>query len=260
VTSNDIYKNPKTKSSQKVLRLFLAYTNRFLKYLDFTLSLCLLLLFTWFLVYIDGKCINTNCNIEWISLKPFENIPDFINTNIPQLASFLSSLKIVYNGTFFELINKFFLSFFTTLGLIRVGLTFFLNKKEEGLLEGFFYGGLCIFAFCFLLITKNSDQFIYISAPNNTVHAESGVVTFTLILLISGALMLFKDKKNWDRASFFTKYRLIYYCILLVVFVINVNFGILLFLISIPVNMHIDMGKRNHLHYEHPKWMSEDLT
>ena len=221
------------------LKLFLFKINKFLKYLDFTLLLSFIIFFVWFILTIDNKCINIVCNTKWLDLSQY------------------GLAWVIYEGTFFSFFLKFLLPIFTTLGLLRVGLTFFMNKRE-GFFEVFFYLGLLIFGYSYFLVSQFAQEFLYIYAPSNSVHPESGQVSSLLFLLIIGSLVLFKDKKNWDRSSFFTKIRLIFYCLLVVFCVININFGIVFFLVFTPILMVVDLNKTNHIHYRHPKWMSED--
>lgn len=231
---------PTLTKSQLQLRLSLLKFNKFLKYLDFSLFIVFFSFFIWFITKIDNNCINTICTTKWLDLSNY------------------GIMWAVYQDTFFSFFVKFVMPVFTTLGLLRVALTFFVNKKE-GALEVFFYLGILIFGYSYILISQYASEFLYIYAPSNTVHPESGQVSSLLFLLIIGSLILFHDKKNWDRASFFTKIRLIFYCVLIVFCVININFGIVFFLVFTPFLMLIDLHKRNHIHYNHPKWMSEDV-
>jgi hypothetical protein len=43
----------------------------------------------------------------------------------------------------------------------------------------------------------------------------------------------------------------------LVVCVVNINFGIIFFLLSIPFQVIVDLRHRNHIHYTDPVWMEE---
>jgi hypothetical protein len=229
--------NDKSYKIKKRITKFLVPLNVFLKVaeiiiLPIFLIFCILFIFTK-----KPECISGICETSWIDIN-------------------LGLFKLEYSQSLFNFIIDYAMPFLAIDGLLRIALTFWINKKE-GKFEWFFYIGLVGFAACYFLLSQNYESFAYIHAPGTKVSAESSVVELILGVLVISGFMVFRDKYNWDRASFFTKFRLMFYSFNLVVAIANINFAILMFLISIPLQVLVDLRRRNHVHYHDPLWLQQ---
>jgi hypothetical protein len=219
------------------IKKILAKINSFLKWAEIIILPAFLAFCIYFILTQKSGCISGECGVNWLNLS-------------------LGSFKLQYSDNLFNFIADYGMPFLAIDGLIRIGLTFWINKKE-GNFEWLFYLGLVGFALCYYFLSLNFESFAYIHAPGNKVSEEAPVVEAILAGLIVSGFLVFRDKYNWDRASFFTKFRLIFYSIHLIVCVVNINFGIIFFLLSIPFQLIVDLRRRNHVHYRNPMWMEE---
>jgi hypothetical protein len=215
----------------------LAAINVFLKWAEIIILPAFLVFCIYFIFTQKSSCISGVCNVNWLNLN-------------------FGLFQLRYSDNLFNFIADYGMPFLAIDGLIRIGLTFWINKKEGGF-EWFFYFGLVGFALCYYFLSLNFESFAYIHAPGNKVSEETLVVEAILAGLIVSGFLVFRDKYNWDRASFFTKFRLLFYSIHLVISVVNINFGIIFFLLSIPFQVIVDLRRRNHIHYQSPAWMEE---
>jgi hypothetical protein len=221
---------------KKVKKVF-AKVNILLKWAEIVILPTFFLFCIYFFFAQKPECIAGICNLNWLNLD-------------------LGLFKLQYTGNLFNFIADYGMPFLAIDGLVRIGLTFWINKKEGGF-EWLFYFGLIGFAFCYYFLSLNFESFAYIHAPGNKVSEEAPIVEAILAGIIASGFLVFRDKYNWDRASFFTKFRLLFYSIHLVVCVVNINFGIIFFLISIPFQVIVDLRRRNHVHYSDPLWLEE---
>lgn len=240
--SNIHFDNYPSQTSQtfqliKKVKKVLSYFNAFLKWAEIIVLPCFLVFCLYFIFTLKPECITGQCGLNWLNFN-------------------FGLFHWQYSSNLFNFIADFAMPFLAIDGLIRIGLTFWINKKEGGF-EWLFYLGLLGFALCYYFLSLNFESFAYIHAPGNKVSEESGVVEAILAGLILSGFLVFRDKYNWDRASFFTKFRLLFYSIHLIVCVVNINFGIILFLFSIPFQVIVDLRRRNHVHYSDPMWMEE---
>lgn len=219
------------------LKKILARLNVVLKWAEIVVLPCFLLFCIYFFLTQKPQCISGVCDLNWLNLN-------------------LGLFRLQYSDNLFNFIADYAIPFLAIDGLIRIGLTFWINKKE-GNFEWLFYLGLVGFAVCYYFLSLNFESFAYIHAPGNKVSEEAPVVEAILGGLIASGFLVFRDKYNWDRASFFTKFRLLFYSIHLIVCVVNINFGIIFFLLSIPFQVIVDLRRRNHVHYSNPLWMEE---
>lgn len=221
----------------KKIKKLLCSVNVFLKWAEIVLLPVFFLFCIYFIFTQQSSCISLECNSKWLNLD-------------------LGFAKLQYSDTLFNFIADYGMPFLAINGLIRIGLTFWINKKD-GNFEWLFYCGLVGFAFCYYFLSLNFESFAYIHAPGNKVSEESPVVEVILVGLVVSGFLVFRDKYNWDRASFFTKFRLMFYSIHLVFCIININFGIIFFLLSLPFQVIVDLRRRNHVHYSDPLWLQE---
>jgi hypothetical protein len=219
------------------LKKILAKVNSFLKWAEIVILPAFLIFCIYFIFNQKSGCISGECNVHWLNFN-------------------LGSFRLQYSDNLFNFISDYGMPFLAIDGLFRIGLTFWINKKE-GNFEWLFYLGLVGFVLCYYFLSLNFESFAYIHAPGNKVSEEAPVVEAILAGLIVSGFLVFRDKYNWDRASFFTKFRLLFYSIHLVVCVVNINFGIIFFLLSIPFQLIVDLRRRNHVHYHDPMWMEE---
>jgi hypothetical protein len=221
----------------KKVKKALAAVNVFLKWAEIVILPLFLIFCVYFTFTQKPGCIAGECNVNWLILN-------------------LGFSKAQYAGNLFNFIADYGMPFLAIDGLIRIGLTFWINKKE-GNFEWLFYLGLLGFSLCYYFLSLNFESFAYIHAPGNKVSEEAPVVEAILAGLITSGFLVFRDKYNWDRASFFTKFRLLFYSVHLVVCVVNINFGIIFFLLSVPFQVIVDLRRRNHVHYIDPVWIEE---
>lgn len=215
----------------------LASINLFLKWAEIVVLPVFLIFCFYFIFNQKPSCITSQCDFNWINLD-------------------IGAFRLRYSDNLFNFIADYGMPFLAIDGLIRIGLTFWINKKE-GNFEWLFYLGLVGFALCYYFLSLNFESFAYIHAPGNKVSEEAPIVEAILSGLIISGFLIFRDKYNWDRASFFTKFRLLFYSIHLVVCVVNINFGIIFFLLSIPFQLIVDLRRRNHFHYNDSAWLEE---
>jgi hypothetical protein len=221
----------------KSIKKFLSYINVSLKWVEIVVLPSFLIFCVYFIFTQKTGCITGDCNINWLNIN-------------------VGFFKLQYSDNLFNFIADYGMPFLAIDGLIRIGLTFWINKKE-GNFEWLFYLGLVGFAICYYFLSLNFESFAYIHAPGNKVSEEAPVVEAILAGLIASGFLVFRDKYNWDRASFFTKFRLLFYSVHLVICVVNINFGIIFFLLSIPFQLIVDLRRRNHIHYSDPIWTQE---
>jgi hypothetical protein len=234
----DNYPSELTGKAQKAktqIKKALVKINVFLKWVEIVLLPVFLGYFIFLAFTQKTECISGLCQNSWLYLN-------------------LGLFQIEYSQSLFNFIIDYAIPFFAIDGLVRIGLTFWINKRE-GKFEWFFYAGLIGLASCYYLLSRFYESFAYIHAPGTNVSAESNVVELILAVLVVSGFMLFREKYNWDRASFFTKFRLMFYSFHLVVCIANINFGIILFLVSIPFQVLVDFRGRNHVHYHDPLWL-----
>ena len=221
----------------KKIKKAVSRINVVLKWAEIIILPTFLLFCIYFIFTQKSNCISGQCNINWLNI-------DF------------GLFRFYYSNNLFNFIADYAMPFLAIDGLLRIGLTFWINKKE-GNFEWLFYLGLIGFALCYYFLSISFESFAYIHAPGNKVYEEAPIVEVILAGFIISGLLVFRDKYNWDRASFFTKFRLIFYSIHLVVCIVNINFGIIFFLLSIPLQLLVDLRRRNHIHYNDPLWMQE---
>ncbi len=216
------------------VKQLLTNINIFLKWVEILILPCFFLFSLFFAFNLKPECISGLCNINWLDFN-------------------FGLLKWQYSDTLFNLIADFAMPFLTINGIVRIGLTFWINKKD-GNFEWFFYLGLLGFILCYYFLSFNFESFAYIHAPGNKVFEESSIVEIILGGLVLSGFLVFRDKYNWDRASFFTKFRLLFYSIHLIICIVNVNFGIIFFVLSLPFQVMVDLRRQNHIHYNDPIW------
>jgi hypothetical protein len=229
--------NDRSFKIKQQINKFLIPLNIFLKWAEIIFLPILLIFCIYFVFTQKPECISGNCGISWIDLN-------------------LGFFRLEYSQSLFNFIVDYAMPFLAIDGLVRIGLTFWINKKEGGF-EWLFYLGLIGFAVCYFLLSRNFESFLYISSSSEKVFDEPIIVEFVLGCLILSGFLVFRDKYNWDRASFFTKFRLMFYSFHLVVCIININFGVLLFLISLPFQVTVDLRRKNHIHYDDSMWLEQ---
>ena len=138
---------------------------------------------------------------------------------------------------------------FAFLDIIRVLICFTINDHDQRI-EGPFYAGLIGILVTYLIFAFQHDDFFYIYAKNNDIQTEPVIVAIELFIFLMSGLLLLSNKRNWDKSVFFVKLRIIFFVLHLVLLTVNINFGIVAFLISIPFLIFADLRLENHYHYE----------
>jgi hypothetical protein len=141
------------------------------------------------------------------------------------------------------------LPIFVLIGVFRVLISFTINDHDKSI-EAPFYIGLTGILITYLIFSFQHNDFFYIYAKNNDIQSEPVVVTIELIIFLISGLLLLSKKRNWDKSVFFVKLRLIFFIIQLVIMTVNINFGVVAFLISIPFLIWADLKIDNHYHRE----------
>lgn len=197
----------------------LILTNEILRWVEIILLGIFFVYFSITLFRVDPICINTDCatNLFKISLM--------------------------------DLVVVSVLPAFVFFGTIRVLINFTINDHDRRI-ELPFYAGLIGILITYLIFVFQHQDFFYIYAKNSEINTEPATVSIELIVfLVSGLLLLYK-KRNWDKSVFFVKLRVIFFILHLVIMTVNINFGVVAFLLSIPFLILADLRLDNHYHRE----------
>ena len=197
----------------------LILTNEVLRYDEIALLSIFFSYFVFTLFRIDPICINSSCKSNLFNLS-------------------LMNLVVVSA-----------LPIFIFLDIIRVLISFTINDHDKKI-EAPFYAGLIGILITYLIFSFQHNDFFYIYAKNNDIQTEPVIVTIELIVFLVSGLLLLSKKRNWDKSVFFVKLRIIFFVLHLVILTVNINFGIVAFLISIPFLIFADLRLENHYHYE----------
>jgi hypothetical protein len=138
---------------------------------------------------------------------------------------------------------------FVVFGVIRMLINYTINDHDRSI-EIEFYGGLIGILASYLIFSFKHGDFFYIYAKNNDIQNEPLIVFVELIIFLISGLLLLSKKRNWDKSVFFVKLRAIFFIIHLVIMTVNINFGVVTFLISIPFLVWADLKLDNHYHLE----------
>jgi hypothetical protein len=141
------------------------------------------------------------------------------------------------------------LPIFVFFGVLRVLINFTINDHDKSI-EIPFYTGLIGILITYLIFSFQHNDFFYIYAKNNDIQTEPLIVTVELIIFLISGLLLLSKKRNWDKSVFFVKLRVIFFVIHLVIMTVNINFGVVAFLLSIPFLIWTDLKIDNHYHKE----------
>ncbi len=187
-----------------------------------------------------GEIISLFSFLVFFVFSVFRNDPICINAACNNSLFKLSLMNLVVVSV---------LPIFVFFGTVRVLINFTINDHDKRI-EAPFYAGLIGILLTYLIFSFQHNDFFYIYAKNSDIQTEPVIVTIELIVfLISGLLLLFK-KRNWDKSVFFVKLRLIFFILHLVIMTVNINFGVVAFLISIPFLIWVDLKIDNHYHHE----------
>ena len=194
-------------------------TNEVLRFAEISLLSVFFVYFMFTVFRVDPICINSGC----------------IN-NLFQLS--LMNLVVVS-----------VLPIFIFFDIIRVLICFTINDHDQRI-EAPFYTGLIGVLITYLIFSFQHNDFFYIYAKNNDIQTEPVIVTIELFIFLISGLLLLSNKRNWDKSVFFVKLRIIFFVLHLVILTVNINFGIVAFLLSIPFLIFADLRLENHYHYE----------
>jgi hypothetical protein len=197
----------------------LILTNEILRWVEILLLSIFFLYFIFTIFRINPVCINTDCagNILKLSLM------DFVVVTVLPIFVIFTAIRVIFNFT--------------------------INDHDKRI-EAPFYAGIFGIMVTYLIFAFRHQDFFYIYAKNSDIQTEPLIVTIELaVFLISGLLLLYK-KRNWDKSVFFVKLRVIFFILHLIVMSVNINFGVVLFLLLIPFLIFVDLRLDNHYHYE----------
>ncbi len=197
----------------------LILTNEVLRYAEIMLLSIFFLYFVFTVFRVDPICINTACT-----------------TNL-------------FNLSLMNLVVVSVLPLFIFVDTMRVLICFTINDHDKKI-EAPFYAGLIGILITYLIFSFQHNDFFYIYAKNNDIQTEPVIVTIELIIFLVSGLLLLSKKRNWDKSVFFVKLRIIFFILHLVILTVNINFGIVAFLIAIPFLIFADLRLDNHYHYE----------
>lgn len=202
---------------------------KFAKNLNYLLGwielFCLAVFFATFIIaiyYLDTDCILVSCK------KTFGGFPLDIN--------------------FYNVVVKYILPSFVSIGCTRMGLNFFANRRDSYFHLSFYASLLGIFL-SFLLFGLNASEFAYFHIKSK-VQIDSVYIVYELALFALTSALILKNKKIWDKSTFFVKIRLMFYIFQIVLLVINMNLAISFFAISCPILIFIDLNKKIHYNWE----------
>jgi hypothetical protein len=204
------YKVPKNK---------LILINEFLRFAEIILLSGFLIYFISTIFRVDPICIASACSTNFLNIS----LMDFVVVSI--------------------------LPVFITFGILRIIINFTVNDHDKSI-ESSFYLGLIGILITYLIFAFRHKDFFYIYAKNTDIQSEPLVVTIELIVFLISGLLLLSKKRNWDKSVFFVKLRLIFLIIHLVIMTVNINFGVVAFLFSIPFLIWADIKFDNHYHRE----------
>ncbi len=146
---------------------------------------------------------------------------------IPENLNFFGVRNNIYNLTLALIIPLF-----SIIGVARILINVAINKTGKIRPAGFIIG-LILVIICHFIFAQYSKEFIYIYSTKNII-SESPIVTTQIFLLLVSVLLTFGNKIIWDQSSFFVKSRLVFYFLNLLVLLLNINYGILFFIVMIP--------------------------
>lgn len=183
----------------------------------------LVIFLVWFcamLIFLDTNCINNVCR-EVLTI----------------------------DGSLYMTVIKYILPIFGFLSLFRVGLNHFGNKRN-GKFNPTFYLSLVLLLGCYAVFSYFAKDFYYFYLDPDSPHIDSPYVMYTLFLFGITCIMLLKDKKTWDKSTFFVKTRIIFYVFHLALMIINIKIGVLSFALFTPFLIASDLIKKTHFNWE----------
>jgi hypothetical protein len=133
-------------------------------------------------------------------------------------------------------------------GLTRLSLNYAQTHSDTKKSLSFHLGIVSLFC-GYLILSFFSKDFLYFNNKNE-VQVDSLYLLYEIATLGISSIILLRDKKVWDTLTFFSKIRLFFYLFSAVLILINLNFGILIFLILTPVLLFIDKFKQAHISWE----------
>lgn len=148
-----------------------------------------------------------------------------------------------------DLVVVIILPIFVSFGILRAIINYTINDHDKSI-EVPFYTGLVGVLITYFIFSFQHNDFFFIYAKNTDIQTEPLVVTIELIVFLISGLLLLSKKRNWDKSVFFVKLRLIFLIIHLVIMTVNINFGVVAFILSIPFLIWTDLKIENHYHRE----------
>jgi hypothetical protein len=133
-------------------------------------------------------------------------------------------------------------------GLIRVAINYNITPSDNRKSQSF-YLGIIFLLTGYINLAIFSKEFLYFNNKNE-VQVDSVYLLVELGFLAIASAILLRDKKVWDLLTFFSKIRLFYYLLVIVIMVINLNLGVILFFILTPGIMYIDRFKQSHTNWQ----------
>ena len=195
---------------------------KILKWIEFPLFFVSIVWFVYMAIILDQSCINTICRSNQL-----------IDGNL-------------YNTTI-----KYVLPVLAILGIFRLGLNFFANHIESDMQDRkhwSFYLGLIGLVASYCVLGNFSKDFLYFNNKAE-VQVDSLYVVYELILFGVSSFLLLKNKIVWDKMTFFGKIRLFYYLFEMVLLLINLNLGVLTFMLFAPFLIVADWFYRIHINW-----------